>query len=110
MLERVQILDTLEPEERQTLVDYLDPMNTGQIAFEDFKAALLTFLASSGDVHSSFSEDEFNTVMARIKTKFDTRGVSVEAAFREYDTDRSGTLQRHEFVEGLQRLQLGLST
>merc|ERR1719265_2477478 len=93
MLARVQTLDILEREERQTLVDYLDPMNTGQIAFEDFKAALLTFLASSGDVHSSFSEDEFNTVMARIKSKFEARGMKVETAFVEYDVDGSGTLQ-----------------
>jgi len=103
-------LEGLEADEIEELANYLDPHQTGKIYFEDFKMALLTFLASSGDVHSSFSEDEFNAVMSRIKSKFDSKGLSCVEAFTEYDTDNSGTLARNEFIEGLQRLELGLST
>jgi Ca2+-binding EF-hand superfamily protein len=103
-------LECLESSEIETLCEYLDPKETGSIVFEDFKAALQSFLATSGDIHSSFSEDEFNTVMARIKDKFDLMGLSVAQVFKDYDSDNSGTLARNEFIEGLSKLRLGLST
>eukprot|EP00746_Dinoflagellata_sp_MGD_P166147 gnl/MRDRNA2_/MRDRNA2_95855_c0_seq1.p1 gnl/MRDRNA2_/MRDRNA2_95855_c0~~gnl/MRDRNA2_/MRDRNA2_95855_c0_seq1.p1 ORF type:complete len:587 (+),score=146.80 gnl/MRDRNA2_/MRDRNA2_95855_c0_seq1:151-1911(+) len=110
LTEKTIELDCLETAEIATLCEYLDPQEAGVIVFEDFKAALQRFLASSGDVHSSLSEDEFNTVMHRIKEKFENQGISVAQVFREYDLDNSGTLQRHEFIEGLSKLRLGLST
>jgi len=103
-------LECLDTPDITTLCEYLDPQNTGYIIFEDFKAALQRFLASSGDVHSSLTEDEFNTVMSRIKEKFDMQGLSVGQVFKDYDLDNSGTLQRNEFIDGLSKLNLGLST
>lgn len=110
LTEKTIELECLETAEIATLCDYLDPQGLGVIVFEEFKAALQRFLASSGDVHSSLTEDEFNTVMHRIKEKFEIQGISVAQVFKEYDLDNSGTLQRQEFIEGLSKLRLGLST
>eukprot|EP00931_Biecheleriopsis_adriatica_P036844 TRINITY_DN21173_c0_g1_i1.p1 TRINITY_DN21173_c0_g1~~TRINITY_DN21173_c0_g1_i1.p1 ORF type:complete len:453 (+),score=115.32 TRINITY_DN21173_c0_g1_i1:122-1360(+) len=109
ILEVVVSMQKISRQEAVRLVDALEDGGSGRVQYHDFRAAVVAFLASSGDLHCALSPEEFNTIMQRIGSRMQENGTTVSKAFQEWDVNRSGWISNANFMGGLRALRLGLS-
>jgi Ca2+-binding EF-hand superfamily protein len=106
---KVKSLDILTQEETSGLLEYVDYGGSGSIDYDEWKAGLMMALASSGELHALPTEEEFNAVMYRIDAKLKSKGITPKKAFEMCDLDKSKGLTHEEFMQGMLKLQVGLS-
>lgn len=106
---KISGLDILTQDEIVSLLEYVDYGASGSVDYGEWKAGLMMALAASGDLHALPTEEEFNAVMFRIKAKLVAKGMTPKEAFGSCDFDNSAELSHDEFMQGMLKLQLGLS-
>jgi len=109
LLKEINSFGSISPQKSSRLVDNLDRRGNGRVEYRDFRSKISGFLATSSDFHPSLSADELHAILARIHDKLLQQGLNVSEAFREWDSNASGTLECTEFMAGLRGLHLGLS-
>ncbi|CAE8646120.1 unnamed protein product, partial [Polarella glacialis] len=109
MTAMVSRLEVLRPDQARLLVESLERGGTGRVAFSDFRAAVVAFLASSREFHSALSSEELDAIMYRIQARIHAQGHTIQEVFQAWDLDGSGMLDCTGFMAGLRALQVGLS-
>lgn len=109
MLEMIQRMGVLRSHEASNLLDSLDPTGCGKVHYQNFRTAVVGFLASSRDFHSALSPEEFHAIMYRIQKRIQMKGQSLSQFFSEWGANQNGFINTGEFLTGLRSLRLGLS-
>jgi hypothetical protein len=108
MLEELQRMEVLQQHEILNLLDSLDA-GTGRVHYQNFRTAVVGFLASSRDFHTALSPEEFHAIMYRIQSRIQMKGQSLAQFFSEWDANQTGFMDTTDFLAGLRSLRLGLS-
>merc|ERR1719428_43428 len=100
-------LGVLTSSEIVDTVDFLDSGCSGSVNYDEWKAGVMLALAANGDLHALLTEEEFNAIMFRIKTKIDAKGKTIEETFQALDLDGNASLSTEEFAQGI--IEFGVS-
>mmetsp|Transcript_15451 Transcript_15451/g.42503 ORF Transcript_15451/g.42503 Transcript_15451/m.42503 type:complete len:523 (-) Transcript_15451:59-1627(-) len=109
LLAGIERLGTLSSRQTVKLLQGLDRRGSGRVTYNDFKGAVVGFLASSSEFHSELSTDELVALVGRIQLKLSRLGLTVGKGFASVAPNSRGELNYEEFVGGLKVLRLGLS-
>lgn len=105
--DKVSELGVLTSSEILDTVDFLDSGCSGSVNYDEWKAGVMLALAANGDLNALLTEEEFNAIMFRIKTKIDAKGKTIEEVFQAIDLDGNASLSTEEFAQGI--IEFGVS-
>mmetsp|Transcript_23401 Transcript_23401/g.66717 ORF Transcript_23401/g.66717 Transcript_23401/m.66717 type:complete len:655 (+) Transcript_23401:105-2069(+) len=102
-------LNVLQPDQVALLAGGLDPRGRGHVAYRDFRAAVVSFLASSQEYHAGLEQREFTGILQRLHQQVRAQGRSVGEALAGRELQGDEVQEGADFVAALKSLRLGLS-
>jgi len=109
LINRIEDLDVLERRHAVQLAHVLDRSDCGSITYRDFRSVVIASLASSSDLHPPLTDKELQTILLRLRRRFDTLGHAPTDIFKNSSIPVEKLLDGATFIEALTSLRLGLS-